>query len=84
MPVRLLCRRKRGIQLLRDDVLDACHPRIGCVAIEQHALREVFVHLIAIVMGLDLHRRIVFRRMEAVEIERDLLNRRLGLHQVRA
>jgi len=84
MPVRLLFSGKGAIQLLRNDVLDPHHPGLGCITVEQHALSEVFVDLVAVVVGFHLHFRVVFCGVETVKIQRDLFDGRLRLHEVGA
>ena len=64
VPVRFLIRRKGVVEVGRDDVFDTRQPRRCGIAVEEGALREVFVHLVAVVMGLHLHRRVVFGRID--------------------
>lgn len=46
MPESTLLRRQRSKQFGGDDVFGAIEPGLGAIAVEQHALCKVFVHLV--------------------------------------
>jgi hypothetical protein len=80
MPVLLFLFGQLAVQLLRDDVLDAVQVR-GCgISVEQGALREVFIHLMAEVVRLHLVRRVVLDGVKAHQVDVELFRRRIGLN----
>src|SRR6185503_11580693 len=54
---------------LRDDVLDPDQVRLAGVAVEEHALQEILVHLPAVVVRLHLHRGIVAGAVQADDVD---------------
>jgi hypothetical protein len=84
VPVLLLRPGKSLEQPLGDNVLDAVQVRFGRVAVEERALSEVFVDLLAKVMCLHLVQGISFHRMEADEIYVQSIGRRTVLQGGRA
>src|SRR5919199_825163 len=74
MPEGLFLRRQTPEEALGDDVLDTDQVGVFRVPIEEHALEEVIVDPVAIMMSFHLHGGIVLRRVEANHVDVELLD----------
>jgi hypothetical protein len=84
MPELAFVFRQSFKQIFRNDVFDAVQASVLAVAVEEHALRKVFVHLVAEVVGLHLMLRILLHRMEADQVDIHRCERRVALQQAGA
>src|SRR5690606_10632600 len=84
VPKAALLRRQLLEQPLGDDVFHAGQVRFGGVAVEQRALREVLVDLVAEVVRLHLVLRVVLHRVEADQVDVELRHRAVVLQRLGA
>src|SRR4051812_6100416 len=84
MPILALLGRKLLEQAFGNDVFDTVEVGVRCVAVEQGALCEILVHLMAEMMRFHLVARVILHRMESDKVDIHPSQRRIALKRCRS